>query len=478
MKKIFISFFFVIGIFFLTSNTLAHPGNTDSNGCHTCRTNCASWGLSYGEYHCHNSKGKPQPLSPITSTWGNGGTGYTTPAPHYSNPSLYPSTPSCPLNSSYNSLSSSCRCNSGYIVEKNLLGKEACVSASTYCINKYGLFSSYDSLSQVCKCRSGYIFGKDFTGKDSCVSVDSFCRDKYGYNSKYNYLKDTCECSSGYEFEKGKCVRKSDYSSGSSDYSFLNSLLNDEKCGINSYSSSDGKCSCYTGYIWLDMNDETNLDCKKKESCPANSYLTSDDKCQCNVGYEANSSKDSCVKISCDQNSSLIGNTCVCDDNYINKAGACLLKGIDMAAKNTDSQTFIESEKNLMSSIDKKLTNKLKGRILLQVESNGEAWYVNPQDSKRYYMANGQEAYQIMRNLGIGITNKNLEKIHTNKQFAKQNSGKIFLQVESNGEAYYIDYQGASHYLKDGESAYNAMKNLGLGITNSDLRKIGINEIR
>jgi micrococcal nuclease len=25
----------------------------DSSGCHTCRTNCSSWGLSYGEYHCH-----------------------------------------------------------------------------------------------------------------------------------------------------------------------------------------------------------------------------------------------------------------------------------------------------------------------------------------------------------------------------------------------------------------------------------------
>lgn len=32
----------------------AHPGRTDSNGCHTCRTNCGKWGLSTGQYHCHN----------------------------------------------------------------------------------------------------------------------------------------------------------------------------------------------------------------------------------------------------------------------------------------------------------------------------------------------------------------------------------------------------------------------------------------
>ena len=32
----------------------AHPGRTDSSGCHVCKTNCASWGLNNGEYHCHN----------------------------------------------------------------------------------------------------------------------------------------------------------------------------------------------------------------------------------------------------------------------------------------------------------------------------------------------------------------------------------------------------------------------------------------
>lgn len=35
-------------------NTFAHPGRTDSNGCHYCRTNCARWGLNQDEYHCHS----------------------------------------------------------------------------------------------------------------------------------------------------------------------------------------------------------------------------------------------------------------------------------------------------------------------------------------------------------------------------------------------------------------------------------------
>jgi len=42
----------------------AHPGNTDSYGCHTCRTNCPKWGLTTGEYHCHNKKTLPQAKQP------------------------------------------------------------------------------------------------------------------------------------------------------------------------------------------------------------------------------------------------------------------------------------------------------------------------------------------------------------------------------------------------------------------------------
>jgi|SRR3989338_3967563 len=70
----------------LTQRTIAHPGRTDSYGCHTCRTNCPSWGLDYGEYHCHNAKTLPQPEPPIKSTFSEGGTGFTEPAPQYKKP--------------------------------------------------------------------------------------------------------------------------------------------------------------------------------------------------------------------------------------------------------------------------------------------------------------------------------------------------------------------------------------------------------
>ena len=53
----------------------------------------------------------------------------------------------------------------------------------------------------------------------------------------------------------------------------------------------------------------------------------------------------------------------------------------------------------------------VRGRILLQVEQHGEAWYVDPVSNKRYYMKDGDAAYQIMRKLSLGITDVDLARI-------------------------------------------------------------------
>ena len=91
-------------------------------------------------------------------------------------------------------------------------------------------------------------------------------------------------------------------------------------------------------------------------------------------------------------------------------------------------------------------------------------------------MADGDEAYNIMRLLGVGITNKDFDKLESSKKEALKHKGKIFLKVESKGEAYYVNYDGVLYYLKNGTEAYNVMRQLGLGITNNDLSKIKINQ--
>ncbi len=50
MKTLLISAFVFLTI---TSPVFAHPGNTASDGCHYCRTNCDKWGVAWNERHCH-----------------------------------------------------------------------------------------------------------------------------------------------------------------------------------------------------------------------------------------------------------------------------------------------------------------------------------------------------------------------------------------------------------------------------------------
>ncbi len=112
---------------------------------------------------------------------------------------------------------------------------------------------------------------------------------------------------------------------------------------------------------------------------------------------------------------------------------------------------------------------RLKGHILLQVENNGEAHYYYPDNNKRYYLGRPADAFAIMRELGLGIKHSELAG-YLGYKFPSRLSGKIMLNVEQNGEAYYVypkDLKG--YYLGRPADAFAIMRELGLGITNSNL---------
>lgn len=176
------------------------------------------------------------------------------------------------------------------------------------------------------------------------------------------------------------------------------------------------------------------------------------------------------------------------------------------------------------------LGQKLSGRILLQVESHGEAWYVNTVDYKKYYLGRPDDAFDIMRGLGTGITNNDLGKfeigiieyddadtdsdgladrfeqaigtdpenpdtdsdgysdsleiknnynplgpglLSVDNNFAENYLGKIFLQTEQNGEAWYINPDDKKrYYLGRPVGAFAIMRELSLGISNQNLSQI------
>ncbi len=179
------------------------------------------------------------------------------------------------------------------------------------------------------------------------------------------------------------------------------------------------------------------------------------------------------------------------------------------------------------------LADKLSGYILLQVEEHGKAWYVNPVDKKRYYLGRPSSAFRLMQWFGVGITDKDLNKvpiglifsndidsdedglsdnfeiaIGTNpnnpdsdsdgyndkeevinnynpigagkkavdKDFVQNNLGKFFLQTERNGEAWYLNpLDHKRYYLGRPSDAFLIMRYFGLGISNKDIETIAIN---
>ncbi len=123
------------------------------------------------------------------------------------------------------------------------------------------------------------------------------------------------------------------------------------------------------------------------------------------------------------------------------------------------------------------LGSKLSGMILLDVERNGEAWYINPLNKKRYYLGRPTDAFQIMRELGLGISEDNFKEIQAGSVSLKRKlAGRIVLQVEKNGEAWYIHPITLDiYYLGRPIDAFSIMREVGLGITKVDLAKIDKN---
>lgn len=211
-------------------------------------------------------------------------------SPSYS----YPTTPTCPLNSYYDGISS-CKCSYGYSVSGS-----SCVSNDSLCWSQTGYNSSYDSLTASCKCSYGNIIGS--SGK--CENASLYCSAKIGLMSQYNSLSKKCECMIGYEFNGSSCVYKS------TTYS-ADTYSNSNTCPLNSYTSpvDSTKCLCDAGF---QINSEKN-------ACIITPIKTNDQTCQdsfgpysnwdgtknsdghvdcnCQSGYQFNSTKTICLPI-------------------------------------------------------------------------------------------------------------------------------------------------------------------------------------
>lgn len=144
---------------------------------------------------------------------------------------------------------------------------------------------------------------------------------------------------------------------------------------------------------------------------------------------------------------------------------------------------IIADEKKLSGKADAKLAAKLSGRLLLQVERVGLIWYVNPVDGKRYFISQ-ESALEIFRKLALGITEADLNKIPTPTSSAKSDTalrnrlkGKLLLRVEAKGQISYVDQNGFRHDI-NASNLMDNFRNLSLGVSNDNIRKITVGELK
>lgn len=128
------------------------------------------------------------------------------------------------------------------------------------------------------------------------------------------------------------------------------------------------------------------------------------------------------------------------------------------------------------------LMDTVRGRILLDVERNGEAWYVSPIDLRRRSLGRPDDALRVMRELGLGISNADIANIPTATEtragdpaLRRRLAGRILLQVQSHGEAWYVNPSDLKRYaLGRPADALGVMSRLSLGITSNLLARIPI----
>ena len=292
---------------------LIEQAEAHRSGCHrwhTCPSDTGSYNMEY------RSNGTPVQYCGSSMYMGTDGHChyYSTPSSNYYSPTYSPTIntpPSCPLFSSYNTLSKSCTCYSGYYIKNN-----SCVSIDEICRDQYG-YSARSTIGDKCTCGYGYRFNR---AGNKCISNESYCQE-LDWNAEYDILKDSCVCKDGYKagITGSSCVRDYDenpsyqrtYYPSSSSYSCPTHSSQDPLDPTN--------CPCDPGYT---ASSDKSACVLKKSTTPAFAPVSECGKnmhgnrggCVCDVGYSLDSNNYSCTFKGCPAGYSL------------NSSGACDLK--------------------------------------------------------------------------------------------------------------------------------------------------------
>ncbi|MFH1900136.1 MAG: thrombospondin type 3 repeat-containing protein [Patescibacteria group bacterium] len=161
------------------------------------------------------------------------------------------------------------------------------------------------------------------------------------------------------------------------------------------------------------------------------------------------------------------------------------------------------------------ITNRLKGRLLLQVQDKGRIWYVDPIGEQKHEVT-FKNALNLFQSLSLGITNADLnqiplnpdsvsndvdtdndgysdkeevingynpevastsnnrgnDKVKINNGLINRLKGRLLLQVQDRGRIWYIDNNGKRWEIT-WKNLMDRFRHLALGITDKDLGEVG-----
>jgi len=114
---------------------------------------------------------------------------------------------------------------------------------------------------------------------------------------------------------------------------------------------------------------------------------------------------------------------------------------------------------------------KLAGQILIQVENNGRAWYIEPQTYQRYPINSPQDGWELFQKLSTTTDRLKWQEIK-NWPPDKLTGTIVKIKEEPNIIYYFSPITKSWHKLLNSTDIFNLIKLTGRGILNKDLQKI------
>lgn len=117
------------------------------------------------------------------------------------------------------------------------------------------------------------------------------------------------------------------------------------------------------------------------------------------------------------------------------------------------------------------LVKRLSGRLVLQVESSGQMWYIDPATLKAIFVGSQHDVDRLKTEFAVPVSDQDLNRIafkgYSDKDYsyAKSMSGKILLQ-SSTGKLWYVSPIGYKKYeLGTGTEVITALHSEAIGIS-------------